>query len=245
MKDNFSSESDKYAKFRPLYPEDMFTFIYSKVESKGSVWDCGTGSGQVAKKLAEEFEKVFGTDISESQLKNAFQAENIHYSVQPAEEVDFPDDYFDLVVVAQAIHWFDFNRFYAEVNRTVKSRGILAVVGYGMIQISEEIDKIIEELYLNILKGYWDKERKYIDDNYETLPFPFDKIETPKFDSKMKWDLSHLIGYLKTWSAVKHFENSTGFNPVDKIVDQLKDVWKPEEVKLVSFPILLRVARIQ
>ena len=245
MKDNFSSESDKYAKFRPLYPEEMFTFIYSKVADRGRAWDCGTGNGQVAERLAENFAEVFGTDISESQLKNAFRAKNIHYSLQAAEKVAFPSDFFDLIIVAQAIHWFDFERFYAEVNRTGKSGGILAVVGYGMIQISEEINKIIEELYLNILKGYWDKERKYIDDNYESIPFPFEEIETPDFTSKMDWDLSHLIGYLKTWSAVKHYENSTGFNPVDKIVAKLKSQWKPEEIKNVSFPILLRIARIQ
>ena len=108
MKDNFSRQSDLYAKYRPTYPQELYDFILSKVENRNAVWDCGTGNGQTARELAKYFEKVFATDISEKQIDKADQATNIFYSVQPAEQTNFADNSFDLVTVSQALHWFNF-----------------------------------------------------------------------------------------------------------------------------------------
>ena len=77
MKDNFSAGSDKYAKYRPTYPAEFFEYLKSIVPARKSVWDCGTGNGQVAFKLAGIFDHVFATDISQAQIDNARQAGNI------------------------------------------------------------------------------------------------------------------------------------------------------------------------
>ena len=81
MKDNFSSQSSKYAQFRPAYPSELFDFLNSVAGNKESAWDCGTGNGQVAFELAKTFEKVYATDISQSQIDNAKTALNIFYFV--------------------------------------------------------------------------------------------------------------------------------------------------------------------
>src|SRR5258706_6836941 len=134
MKDNFSTQSDKYAKYRPAYPDALYEYLLSIVPGRENAWDCGTGNGQIAQVLAQSFDKVFATDISRQQIDNAIIHPRIEYSVQPAEKTSFPDDSFDLVTVAQAIHWFDFQAFYQEVHRTIRNRGVLAVIGYGLIQ---------------------------------------------------------------------------------------------------------------
>jgi ubiquinone/menaquinone biosynthesis C-methylase UbiE len=128
-KDNFSSQSDQYAKYRPGYPAAFFEYLNTILTGTQNAWDCGTGNGQVATLLAKMFDTVYATDISQSQLDNAAHADNIIYSVQPAEQTDFPDHHFDLVIVAQAIHWFDFEKFYAEVKRTCKENALLIVIG--------------------------------------------------------------------------------------------------------------------
>jgi len=245
MKDNFSTQSDKYAKFRPTYPSDLFEFLNANIPDKLNAWDCGTGNGQVAFELAKTFDKVFATDISQQQIDNALQADNISYSVQPAEKTNFDNGLFDLVVVAQAIHWFDFDRFYAEVRRTAKENALLCVVGYGKLEINKQIDNIITDFYNNVIGRYWDKERKYIDENYKTIPFPFDELQSPNFAITQHWTLEHLIGYLNTWSTVKHFIKQTGFNPVDKLKTEIERFWdNNEQAKQVSFPLLLRIGRI-
>ncbi len=244
MKDNFSSESDKYAKYRPTYPSDFFEYLNSIISNKQNVWDCGTGNGQIASELAKTFDKVFATDISQSQIDTALKVENITYSVQPGEKTYFENQQFDLVVIAQAIHWFDFERFYSEVRRTAKEKALICVVGYGRIEISEQIDSVIADFYENVIGKYWDKERKYIDENYETIPFPFNEIQTPNFVTILNWTLEHLIGYLNTWSAVKHFIKENGHNPIDKLQSELEQHWDKGQTIEVRFPLLLRIGQI-
>jgi len=77
MKDNFSKQASVYAKYRPTYPPALFDFILKQIKNKQAAWDCGTGNGQAAKELAKHFEKVFGTDISQKQIDNAYKASNI------------------------------------------------------------------------------------------------------------------------------------------------------------------------
>ncbi|HRQ49351.1 MAG TPA: class I SAM-dependent methyltransferase [Agriterribacter sp.] len=244
MKDNFSTQSDKYAKYRPTYPPDFFEFLNANVQDKGNAWDCGTGNGQVAYELAKTFNNVFATDISQQQIDNALQTANISYSVQPAEKTNFDNEFFSLIVVAQAIHWFDFDMFYAEVRRTAKDNALLCVVGYGTLEIAEQINNVIAAFYNNVIGKYWDKERRYIDEKYTTIPFPFDEIQRPNFVITQHWTLEHLIGYLNTWSAVKHFIKQNGFNPVDKLRTEIEQLWDNGQIKQVRFPLLLRIGRI-
>lgn len=202
------------------------------------------GRGQVAYELAKTFDKVFATDVSQSQIANALQANNISYSVQPAETTNFDDGQFDLVIVAQAIHWFDFDKFYAEVKRTTKDNAFLCVVGYNRVKITEQIDNVITDFYTHVIGSYWDKERRYVDENYTTIPFPFKEIQTPKFVNKQHWTLEHLVSYLKTWSAVKHFVKQNTFNPVDELQKEIEPLWGNKQIREVHFPLLLRIGQI-
>jgi ubiquinone/menaquinone biosynthesis C-methylase UbiE len=245
MKDNFSVQSGEYAKYRPAYPAALFEFMDGIVPSKEKAWDCGTGNGQVAGALAQIFDQVFATDISHSQIDNAVRRHNITYSLQPAESTDFSDRMFDLVVVAQAIHWFDFEKFYAEVTRTAKEHALIFVVGYGMLTVSQPVDNIIAHFYEHVIGQYWDKERKYVDENYATIPFPFAEIPAPRFANTVHWTREHLIGYLNTWSAVQHFIRQNGSNPVDELDTELKQHWAEGQTKEVQFPLLLRVGKIK
>ncbi len=241
MKDNFSTQSDQYAKYRPKYPNDFFDYLGTIIKNKHVAWDCGTGNGQVAIELAKRFTMVYATDISVAQLAQAQQLPNVIYSVQAAEKTNFPNDFFDLITVAQAIHWFDFEKFYGEIKRTAKPNAMLVVMGYGKIEVSPEIDTIISDFYKNTIGNYWDKERKYIDELYKTIPFPFEEIETPSFSISYNWSLDHFMGYLGTWSAVKHYINDTMQNPLDVIENQLEDLWERDVVKKIKFPLLLRI----
>lgn len=245
MKDNFSDQSDKYAKYRPSYPSDFYEFLYGLIANKQNAWDCGTGNGQVAYQLSSVFEQVCASDISEAQLVNALQAYNIEYSVQPAEKNNYKDDQFDLIIVAQAIHWFDFDKFYTEVYRTGRKDAILCVLGYGLVEISPEIDKIIAIFYNNVLGNYWDSERKYIDERYRTIPFPFNEISAPDFAIAQQWSLPHFIGYLNTWSAVKHFIKRNGYNPVDKLMWEIEKQWDAEQMQSIRFPLFMRVGKVK
>jgi SAM-dependent methyltransferase len=241
MKDLFSSHSKAYAQFRPGYPLELYQFLREICKERGRAWDCGTGNGQVAGEISKFFEEVYATDVSINQLSQAVQKPNIHYTKQAAENTIFPDAHFDLLTVSQAVHWFDFEKFYAETKRVLKKDAVIAIFGYALFRSNAETDKIIKHFYDNVIGSYWQPERIFLEEKYQTIPFPFDEIEVPRFEMKQKWSLNRLIGYLNTWSAVKAYEKEHQENPVDLVREELQKSFG--EVGEVNFPILLRVGR--
>lgn len=241
MKDLFSVDSQRYQQARPTYPQSLLQSLLQYVPERELAWDCGAGSGQLTHMLAPYFDQVVGTDISQTQLSHAEYYDNVSYQLQPAENTTFPDHCFDLITVAQAIHWFDFEAFYAEVRRTIKPSGILAVVGYGLIHVDDlEINAKIQHLYHQTLNGFWDAERHYVDERYQTIPFPFDEIEMPAFQIEAQWTLAQLLQYLKTWSAVQHYILEKNIDPVEQLFYEEHHL---QRQICIHFPVLLRVGR--
>lgn len=242
MKDLFSEQSRQYALYRPSYPDALFAFILSHVKDRKTAWDCGTGNGQVAVKLSDYFETVYATDLSRNQLANATKRKNIIYQAMQAEEASFPGIQFDLITIAQAIHWFQFETFYQRVREHLKPGGLIAVIGYHVITISPACDKVINRLYSDELGNYWDPERKFIDEHYRSVPFPFEEIPSPAFTHNAVWTFDQLIGYLNTWSAVKHYITKDRQNPVDSISSELREAWG-QGSKEVQFPVFVRLGK--
>jgi ubiquinone/menaquinone biosynthesis C-methylase UbiE len=243
MKDNFSARSEKYARFRPSYPQEFYDLLLSLVSHKENAWDCGTGNGQIAKELSNHFTTVYATDISEKQIINAFPAPNIFYKVANVEEVTFPDHFFDLITVGQALHWFHFDSFYKIVNQTLKGGGVFAAIGYGLFRTGDETDKVVDHYYSDITGPYWDEERHYVDEAYQTIPFPFEEIKAPAMKTSILWNFEQLVGYLETWSAVQHYIKKQEKNPIDLILPELEKTWPKDESKEVTFTFFLRIGR--
>jgi len=243
MKDNFSTQAAEYAIYRPTYPKELYDFIFALVKNKNAAWDCATGNGQVARELALHFDNVYATDISKKQIEQALKLPNIAYQVESSDKANAADNSFDLITVAQAIHWFNFDAFYSEVKRTLKPQGIFAVIGYGIMSIDKKVDKAVHKLYEDFLGKYWDPERRYIEENYKTIPFPFQEITAPHFAIRTRWNFNQLIGYLNTWSALQHYKKANERNPIEYIFTELKEAWGSDAEKEVRFPVLLRIGK--
>ena len=173
FQDNFSKQSQTYLKYRPTYPVELFTYLSTLTESHDLAWDCGTGNGQAAISLTRFYESVFATDPSEQQIKNALPHSRIIYKVEIAEQSGLKDHSVDLVTIAQAIHWFHFESFYAEVKRVVKPNGIIAAWAYGLPSITLDIDKAIRHFHDNVIGHFWQSGNRMISKKYNTIPFPF------------------------------------------------------------------------
>lgn len=242
MKDLFSTASGSYARFRPSYPEELINTIVSKCESTGTCLDVGTGSGQLVSKLAPHFSELYATDISYEQLKNAPQIANVTYHIQPAESTSFGNDQFDAVTVAQALHWFDHDKFYPEINRVLKSGGIFAAAGYTLCQIAG-VSGVLEDFYENEIDAYWEPERRMVENEYKSIDFPFEEDEHLRFQHEHRWTFEDFMGYLNTWSAVKKYETEREKNPVNLWLDRFQKAWGNELEKKVITPIFLRIGR--
>lgn len=247
--DHFSTKSKEYSFSRPHYPESLFEYLSKVTPNRDVVWDCATGNGQAAIGLSKYFNKVIASDMSKNQIENGFERDNIFYDVFPAESANLPDDSIDLITVAQAVHWFNFERFYDEVRRVSKKTGaIIAIWSYGMHKINPEIDKISDRLTVggDILGNYWPKETEFVKDDYETIPFPFEEFRSPKFEMIVEWNLRDLLSYMETWSAVKKFQLQEHSNPLNLIRKDLGDLWGQEEQKrIVKWDLNIRIGNIK
>ncbi len=246
-KNLFSAQAKEYRQFRPTYPAALYERLLQEVKNKNQAWDCGTGNGQVALELAKYFTAVAATDISPAQLDQAELRDNITYTVCRAEQTTFAADSFDLITVVQAIHWFDFDAFYQEAARLSKPGGILAVWGYGLIRFEDRaINNHIVHFYKEITGPYWDAERKYIDEAYQTIPFSFSEIKVAEtFTMERHFTLPELGGYLNTWSSIQKYQQVNNSNPVPKLLTLLKPFWSENVIKTATFPIFIRLGRIE
>jgi ubiquinone/menaquinone biosynthesis C-methylase UbiE len=245
FKDLFSGYASEYARFRPIYPAELFDFLAACCPSRDFAWDCGTGNGQAALELAKHFKKVIATDPSEKQLAEAPLAPNIEYQVAPAERTSISTGSIDLITVAQALHWFDVEKFTREVARVAKPKARLAVWCYALAQISPEIDQITLRLYSEILGTYWDPERKHVENGYEHFNLPISNEIRPKFDMRSEMDLASWQAYLRTWSALQKYQKAKGEDPLHLIAEDFEKAWgDPASVRPVNFPLFVRAGEI-
>lgn len=242
FKDYFSKQSHLYQRNRPSYPRELFSFLSNQTKTHELAWDCATGNGQAALGLAEFYNKVYATDPSEQQLLNAIQNPRITYKNETAENASLKDSSVDLITVAQAMHWFDFPKFFAEVKRVLKSDGIVAVWTYGPPIISPDIDKLVLYFRDTVVGKYWQRENQYVTDKYATIPFPFKEIVSPEFSFQKEIDQEDLIGLLTSWSATQRYKDYHGKDPVKKIEKKFNQLWRlPDSKKIAIWYIYFKV----
>jgi ubiquinone/menaquinone biosynthesis C-methylase UbiE len=244
-KDLFSEQSKLYAQFRPTYPKQLFNYILQFVGERKTAWDCATGNGQAATVLADYFQKVEASDISQAQIENAVKRENVQYHICPAETTPFPENSFDLITVAQAYHWLNWKEFHNEATRVGKRNAVIAIWTYDtLFSDDENVNGIIQHFYHHITGPYWDKERKYVDERYSTVDFDFEPLPPEKFQTVIKWNKEQLEGFFQSWSAVRNYIKSNKRNPVALVKKDINTVWSAGEQKEFYFPIYLRIGRI-
>ncbi len=226
FKDHFSVVAGHYRDCRPGYPPALFQWLSSQCFARDLAWDCGAGNGQASTELARHFNRVIATDASAAQIAQAEAHPAVEYRVMPAEASGLESQSADLVVVAQALHWFDLDLFYAEVARVLKPGGLVAVWCYGIMTVEgAAVDAIVQEFYSDTVGPYWPPERRHVETGYRDLPFPFVEIASPPFVLDAKWDLAQLLGYFRSWSATAACIKATGTDPVTALAARLAAVW--------------------
>ncbi|TDR14648.1 class I SAM-dependent methyltransferase [Marinicella litoralis] len=244
FKDHFSVQAEDYSIYRPEYPAELYQWLASLCEETKLAWDCATGNGQAAVALTNQFSYVIGTDASESQIYRAMIYPRVEYEVGLAHQSPHKDHSVDLITVAQALHWFDFDLFFKEVNRVGKTNAVLAVWCYELHQITPAVDAVIKSYYDDIIGDFWPAERKHIEQAYNSIDFPFETIKAPKCSMHKQWTFEHLLGYLGTWSATQKYLATHGKDPREQLVEPLKTAWGQDDTKLITWPVTIKTFRI-
>ncbi len=241
--DHFTAVAKQYVLSRPTYPPELFAWLAQASSGRDLVWDVGAGNGQASVALAAHFAKVSATDLSEAQIAQAMPHPRIEYRAAPADRSGLPDASADLVTVAQALHWFDLDAFYAEVRRVLKPGGLLAAWTYGVLHVEgEAVEARVSHFYHRVVGPYWPAERRHVESAYAELPFPFVEVASPAFAIRLSWTLDDLLGYCRSWSATSRCQSATGSDPVVALEAELTPVWgERTQRRQVTWPIAMRV----
>lgn len=246
--DHFSKVADGYSAFRPNYPDTLFATLADVVgeQSRSAlVWDCAAGNGQASVALASYFDRVFATDASVKQITAAPADKNLIRAAATAELCPLRDGTVGLVTVAQALHWFNFDRFYAEVERVLAPNGVLAVWSYGLLRVdsNKAVEAAVDHFSEVTVGSWWPKERQYVNDSYATIPFPFARIDFPAQHMSATWTSQQLLGYLRTWSSVSKKRAADGVDPVVAFEPILADAWGSAPAITLRWPLTILVGR--
>jgi SAM-dependent methyltransferase len=165
--------------------------------------------------------------------------------VQPAEATDYAALSFDAICVAQALHWFDFAAFFAEVQRVAKPGAIFCAWGYDQLQVSPAFDAALEAQVLQPLRPFWAPQNSILWRGYADVPMPFAPIAMPAFRIEVHWNLHQLMAYVRTWSAARACEAAHGPELLAQAAQQLVPLWgDADAVRPVVMPLHTLAGRV-
>lgn len=205
--------------------------------------------------ISKYYKKVIATDVAAEQLKYAERRDNVTYAATPRtlSEAELtrivgPEGSVDLVLVVEALHWFDLENFYSNVRRVLRKPGgvIAASVYPARPKVEPRVNKVLDEFYAAIERHWAPQVFRYVDPKpgYERLPFPFAQgnVTPPKFEATVDANLEEFLEYLRSWSAVQTAIDQ-GEDPLSEHQKQLfADAWgDPETVRCLKWPLSLLV----
>ena len=242
--DHFSAHAAAYARARPTYPPELFAWLAAQSPHRDLAWDCGTGNGQAAVALASHFARVRATDLSAEQIAHAAVHPRVTYAAGAAQHSGLGEDTCDLVTVAQALHWFAGDAFYAEAKRVLKPGGLFAAWTYTLLHGEPELNALVEDFHGRVVGPWWPPERRWVDLGYRGMPFPFAQIDAPAFEIRLEWSQADLLDYLRTWSATQRCMKETGTDPTLELSRRLSGVWPDGEArKTIIWPLAILCGR--
>ncbi len=245
FKDHFSANASSYALYRPDYPSGLFDDLAGLCIQTHHAWDCGCGNGQASLGLASVFDQVTATDPSEKQIENARAHPKISYQRGAAEASPLNDGSVDLILAAQAAHWFDLAAFYAEVQRVAKPGAVLALITYGPLEADAPVNDTLQEIYHGPIGSHWPPERRHVENGYSEFNFPFAGLEITQHAMQAAWSLETVVGYISTWSATKVYREKIGTDPIPDVHDRLAAVWgDPTQKREIRWPLGGLIGRV-
>lgn len=240
----FQSGGSDYQTFRPSYPGGLAKALASLVKEPAVALDVGCGSGQLTTLLSRQFQTVFGIDPSANQLSNAPPADNVTYLQQSAEAIELSDESVDLIVAAQAAHWFDLEAFYQCARKVANQDAVLALVTYGVPYLSGAVNTTFQQGYWCDLHEFWPAERIHVETGYASLHFPFAPLEVPGLSCRKTVTLDQFIGYITTWSAYAETKGKQQTDRFEAFFEKLNNAWGDARTNEVVWPVTIRAGRI-
>lgn len=213
--DLFKGTARYYSRYRPLYPASLIRFLIDKfsLDGSGQMLDLGCGTGQLAFRFSDWFEKIVGIDTEPEMIKEAIllskevRAENMTWfngDLHTYKEKS--DTTFKFVTIAKAFHWMDRAHVLETLYEMVDAGGGIAIIdNYFPNKELLPWQRKVEE----VVKYWYGNERRAGNSTYSHPAVSHQAIvSNSKFDLEIHeisayeqlWTLESIIGNLYSTS---------------------------------------------
>lgn len=241
----FEEDGIQYAAFRPDYPAELGEALSKIIQHHHTAWDVGCGSGQLTSLLSQHFTNVIGTDPSAEQLKFAKTGSGIRYLQEPAEQTSIQSNSVNLIVAAQAAHWFNLEAFYNEAKRVANEEAVIALISYGVPYIEASVNSCFQQGYWQTIHKFWPKERSHVENGYRDIPFPFQALFFPNCFIHQEMNYHEFVSYISTWSAYKKAQQLNELETFHTFLEQLSKCWGDlTQSHQITWPISVKAGKV-
>jgi SAM-dependent methyltransferase len=126
--ERFTDRSDDYVRYRPSYPREAIDVITAGLTANAAAADVGAGTGISARLLAHRGLSVVAVEPNKAMRDVAEAHPGVAYRDGTAENTGLDAGTMDLVLSAQAFHWFRADAALREFARILRPEGRLALM---------------------------------------------------------------------------------------------------------------------
>lgn len=202
----FSTRVADYVKYRPTYPPETVDFVLSTTQlaSTCSIADIGSGTGISAELFLRRGCTVIGIEPN-ADMRAAAETQLAGYPLfrsvaGSAEATTLPAESVDLVVAAQAFHWFDVPRTRAEFARITRAPHWCALLWNTLRREGTPFVAAYDRLRVEFGIDYTAVRHENIDPQQLREFFTPGTYRLQKFDNVQLLDVDGLIGRLASSS---------------------------------------------
>jgi SAM-dependent methyltransferase len=210
--ERFSDRVENYVKYRPGYPKEVLQVFRDEMNLQPSsvVADIGSGTGISAKLFLENGNRVFGVEPNEAmrEASEEFLREfrNFEAIDGTAEDTTLETNSIDLVIAAQAFHWFDHIQTRAEFRRILRENGFVALIWNERQVDSNEFLREYEQFLLEFGTDYKEVRHEQVTREIISRFFEADFREA-NFQNSQIFDFEGLKGRLLSSSYIPSAEH--------------------------------------
>lgn len=222
----FSSRVENYIKYRPGYPPEVVDYLKSEgiLKDDSITADIGSGTGISAKIFLKNGNVAYciepNKEMREAAERLLEKYEGFKSINGTAENSTLPNSSVNLIICAQAFHWFDIPKAKAEFKRILKSGGRICLIWNERKINATPFLSAYEELLNKFGTDYRSVRHENIDDN--KLAQFFDKGYTVKtFPNKQVFDHEGVKGRLLS-SSYAPLPGEPGYKPM---MIELKEIF--------------------
>jgi len=247
--DRFSNRADDYAKYRPDYPPELLSALqrHGALTEESVVADIGSGTGILTRQIAPLCAYVYAIEpnrpMRKASLELLRELEQVVVLEGRAENSGLRAESVDLIIAAQAFHWFDIYWTYEEWGRVLRPEGRIALIWNERSVDADAFHQQYEQLLLDFGTDYRSVDHRRISEEQIKQFLEPETLITERMNNSQTLDFDGLKGRLLSSSYVPK-ESDPNFSEMLRRLQELFDLHSSQGAVTVRYETKLYLGRL-